>query len=108
MVHISSRFAVKLGRAQLSVWVIMMVYGDFSGGAPIFHIVGDSLSLDFVHHGTHMPRPQLLAKGCPYQVDGGQLDSTLLILPIDGMEGQAANFSIFLQKHCHLAKNCRT
>ena len=48
-------------------------------------------------------------KGCPYRLDGSlQLDSTFLILSIDGREVQAANLSIFLQQHCHLANNCRT
>ena len=49
------------------------------------------------------------AKARPYRIDGSRrLDYTLLIVPIDGMEEEAANFSIFLQQHCHLAKNCRT
>ena len=37
-----------------------------------------------------------VAKGCPYRLDGSrQLNYSLLILPIDGMEREAANFSIF-------------
>ena len=52
-------------------------------------------------HPFHLPNTA--AKGCPYRLDGSRrLDSTLLILPIDGREGYAANFSIFLKQHCHL------
>ena len=42
------------------------------------------------------PPAATAAKGGPYRLDGRrQLDYTLLVLPIDGMEGEAANFSIF-------------
>ena len=48
-------------------------------------------------------------KGCPYQLDGSrQLDSTLLILPIDDRKVEAANSSIFSQQHCHITDNCQT
>ena len=47
-------------------------------------------------------------KGCPYQLDGSpQLESTLLILPIDGMEREAADFFIFSLQHCHLTETAK-